>query len=135
MKRFLLFFIIGVLGLGGVLLGLDLTGSGNEKSALQNDAALSAEKALIAGSVSGSDGVSQGGGVERLVFSNSRAFGAACPDCPLPDVAVVAKRIEHMDGIRSIEITPEGIVCVVDRGAVTMETIANAFSIQGVEVW
>lgn len=133
MKRVLPFFVIGALGLGGVLLALDLTGSGNEKSGLKEVEILGAEKTLTALSVSGSgDGMSQSGGVERIVFSKVRTFGAAC--CPQPNVSVVAARIERMDGIRSIEVTAEGIVCMVDRGAVTMETIAEAFYIQGVEV-
>ncbi len=115
MKRFLPVLIIGVLVFSVVVLH-------------------SAEEMLSAGSTGAvsDDGISRGGTIERIVFSRVRAFGAPC--CPIPDVAEVARRIQDMEGIRSITVTKEGIECLVDPEVVTIETIADAFYLQGVKV-
>jgi hypothetical protein len=49
-------------------------------------------------------------------------------------VARAATRVQALEGIQSIEVTDEGIVVIYDPNIVTLETIANAFSMQGLEV-
>ena len=49
-------------------------------------------------------------------------------------MARVATRVQELPGVQSIEVTNEGIVVIYDPEAVTSETIANAFYLQGLEV-
>jgi hypothetical protein len=49
-------------------------------------------------------------------------------------VASVAAHVQALQGVQNIEITGEGIVVIYDPTAVTAETIANAFYLQGLAV-
>ena len=49
-------------------------------------------------------------------------------------MARVAQRIAQMEGIKAIEVTGKQVRVVYDPSAVTLETITNAFYLQGVEL-
>ena len=49
-------------------------------------------------------------------------------------MARAATHVQELLGVQSIEIADEGIVVIYDPEAVTSETIANAFYLQGLDV-
>ena len=49
-------------------------------------------------------------------------------------MARAATRVQALEGVQSIEVTEQGIVVIYDVATVTLETIANAFYLQGLEV-
>lgn len=49
-------------------------------------------------------------------------------------MASVAAHVQTLQGVQSIQVTDEGIVVIYDPAAVTVDTIANAFFLQGLAV-
>ena len=45
-----------------------------------------------------------------------------------------ATRVQALEGIQSIEVTEEGIVVLCNPDVVSVETIVNAFYLQGLEI-